>query len=61
MTAAWPDISDRHTLLTRKVTETPLHKQVPNRLLQRQLAGRSVSSIGFHEQLSVEAAQAMPL
>nr|XP_023673178.1 treslin isoform X1 [Paramormyrops kingsleyae] len=32
--------ADRHTLLTRKVTETPLHKQVPNRLLQRQLAGR---------------------
>ncbi|XP_048829373.1 treslin isoform X2 [Brienomyrus brachyistius] len=32
--------ADRHTLLTKKVTETPLHKQVPNRLLQRQLAGR---------------------
>ncbi|KAI4902695.1 hypothetical protein NFI96_028969 [Prochilodus magdalenae] len=33
---------DRHTLLTKKVSETPLHKQVSNRLLQRQRSGRSV-------------------
>ncbi|XP_041966788.1 treslin isoform X1 [Alosa sapidissima] len=32
--------SDHHSLLTKKVTETPLHKQVSNRLLQRQMTGR---------------------
>ncbi|XP_031688892.1 treslin isoform X2 [Oncorhynchus kisutch] len=31
---------DRHSLLTKKVTETPLHKQVSNRLLHRQQMGR---------------------
>ncbi|XP_036432110.1 LOW QUALITY PROTEIN: treslin [Colossoma macropomum] len=31
---------DRNTLLTKKVSETPLHKQVSNRLLQRQKSGR---------------------
>ncbi|KAL0967940.1 hypothetical protein UPYG_G00260130 [Umbra pygmaea] len=31
---------DRHALLTRKVTETPLHKQVSHRLLHRQKMGR---------------------
>ncbi|XP_052399798.1 treslin [Carassius gibelio] len=30
----------RHTLLTKKVSETPLHKQVSNRLLHRQRTGR---------------------
>ncbi|XP_018620505.2 treslin isoform X3 [Scleropages formosus] len=34
------DVSARHTLLTKKVAETPIHKQVSNRLLQRQRAGR---------------------
>ncbi|GAA6091465.1 treslin [Tachysurus ichikawai] len=31
----------RHTLLTKKVSETPLHKQVSNRLLYRQRNSRS--------------------
>ncbi|RXN17235.1 treslin-like isoform X1 [Labeo rohita] len=31
---------ERHTLLTKKVSETPLHKQVSNRLLHRQRTGR---------------------
>ncbi|XP_072529843.1 treslin [Salminus brasiliensis] len=31
---------DRHPLLTKKVSETPLHKQVSNRLLHRQKSGR---------------------
>ncbi|XP_028971149.2 treslin isoform X2 [Esox lucius] len=31
---------DRHALLTKKVTETPIHKQVSNRLLHRQKMGR---------------------
>ncbi|XP_026856744.2 treslin [Electrophorus electricus] len=31
---------DRHSLLTKKVSETPLHKQVSNRLLHRQKSGR---------------------
>ncbi|CAB1331720.1 unnamed protein product, partial [Coregonus sp. 'balchen'] len=31
---------DRHSLLTKKVMETPLHKQVSNRLLHRQQMGR---------------------
>ncbi|XP_016115844.1 treslin-like isoform X2 [Sinocyclocheilus grahami] len=34
----------RHTLLTKKVSETPLHKQVSNRLLHRQRTGRSGES-----------------
>ncbi|XP_051548860.1 treslin-like isoform X2 [Myxocyprinus asiaticus] len=34
------DVSEQHTLLTKKVTETPLHKQVSNRLLHRQRTGR---------------------
>ncbi|KPP69787.1 Treslin-like [Scleropages formosus] len=34
------DGTARHTLLTKKVAETPIHKQVSNRLLQRQRAGR---------------------
>ncbi|XP_051979224.1 treslin [Xyrauchen texanus] len=34
------DVSERHSLLTKKVTETPLHKQVSNRLLHRQRTGR---------------------
>ncbi|XP_070299047.1 treslin-like [Salvelinus sp. IW2-2015] len=33
---------DRHALRTNKVMETPLHKQVSNRLLHRQKMGRSV-------------------
>ncbi|XP_036400192.1 treslin [Megalops cyprinoides] len=35
------DSSDHHALLTKKVAETPLHKQVSNRLLQRQRTGRN--------------------
>lgn len=31
---------ERHALLTKKVSETPLHKQVSNRLLHRQRTGR---------------------
>ncbi|XP_017554944.1 treslin isoform X1 [Pygocentrus nattereri] len=31
---------DQHALLRKKVSETPLHKQVSNRLLQRQKSGR---------------------
>ncbi|KAM4734842.1 treslin isoform 2-T2 [Anableps anableps] len=31
---------EKHKLLTKKVCETPLHKQVSSRLLQRQKAGR---------------------
>ncbi|KAI1889764.1 hypothetical protein AGOR_G00166290 [Albula goreensis] len=34
------DSSDRHTLLTKNVAETPLHKQVSNRLLHRLKTGR---------------------
>lgn len=34
------DNDDRHTLLTKKVSETPLHKQVSSRLLHRQRTGR---------------------
>uniref|UniRef100_H3CYF8 Uncharacterized protein n=1 Tax=Tetraodon nigroviridis TaxID=99883 RepID=H3CYF8_TETNG len=34
--------SDQHRLLTRTVCETPLHKQVSKRLLQRQRMGSSV-------------------
>ncbi|XP_043083123.1 treslin isoform X2 [Puntigrus tetrazona] len=34
------DDDERHTLLTKKVSETPLHKQVSNRLLYRQRTGR---------------------
>ncbi|MBN3308951.1 TICRR protein, partial [Amia calva] len=34
------DVNDHHKLLTKKVTETPLHKQVSNRYLQRQMIGR---------------------
>lgn len=34
------DPDERHKLLTRKVCETPLHKQVSNRLLYRQRLGR---------------------
>ncbi|CAM4734760.1 unnamed protein product [Leuciscus chuanchicus] len=32
--------NERHTLLTKKVSETPAHKQVSNRLLHRQRTGR---------------------
>ncbi|XP_077067019.1 treslin isoform X2 [Siphateles boraxobius] len=32
--------NERHTLLTKKVSETPLHKQRSNRLLHRQRTGR---------------------
>ncbi|KAK7121407.1 hypothetical protein R3I93_022486 [Phoxinus phoxinus] len=32
--------NERHTLLTKKVSETPQHKQVSNRLLHRQRTGR---------------------
>lgn len=35
--------SERHTLLTKQVCETPPHKQVSSRLLQRQKMGRCVS------------------
>ncbi|XP_041073795.1 treslin-like [Polyodon spathula] len=34
-------VSDNHKLLTKKVSETPLHKQVSNRLLHRQIKGRN--------------------
>lgn len=34
------DNDERHTLLTKKVSETPLHKQVSSRLLHRQRTGR---------------------
>lgn len=34
--------SERHKLLTKKVSETPLHKQVSSRLLYRQKIGRCV-------------------
>ncbi|XP_030621135.1 treslin [Chanos chanos] len=34
------DDGKRHTLLTKKVSETPLHKQVSSRLLHRQMTGR---------------------
>uniref|UniRef100_A0A8C1Q4I8 Treslin N-terminal domain-containing protein n=1 Tax=Cyprinus carpio TaxID=7962 RepID=A0A8C1Q4I8_CYPCA len=34
------DDDERHTLLTKKVSETPLHKQVSNRFLHRQRTGR---------------------
>lgn len=33
---------ERHKLLTKKVCETPLHKQVSSRLLYRQKMGRCV-------------------
>ncbi|XP_074151239.1 treslin [Sminthopsis crassicaudata] len=35
------EIQDYHKLLTKRVSETPLHKQVSGRLLQRQIKGRS--------------------
>ncbi|XP_068954688.1 treslin isoform X2 [Petaurus breviceps papuanus] len=35
------EIQDYHKLLTKRVSETPLHKQVSRRLLQRQIKGRS--------------------
>ncbi|XP_074090205.1 treslin isoform X2 [Macrotis lagotis] len=35
------EIPDYHKLLTKRVSETPLHKQVSRRLLQRQIKGRS--------------------
>ncbi|XP_016425287.1 treslin-like isoform X2 [Sinocyclocheilus rhinocerous] len=38
------DDDERHTLLTKKVSETPLHKQVSNRFLHRQRTGRSGES-----------------
>ncbi|KAM9069604.1 treslin [Sarcophilus harrisii] len=34
------EIQDYHKLLTKRVSETPLHKQVSRRLLQRQIKGR---------------------
>lgn len=36
---------ERHKLLTKKVCETPAHKQVSGRLLQKQQQGRSVSQL----------------
>lgn len=36
---------ERHKLLTKKVCETPAHKQVSRRLLQRQQQGRSVPKL----------------
>ncbi|KAM5170391.1 treslin [Mantella aurantiaca] len=44
---------DHHKLLTKKVTETPKHKQITNRLLYRQIKGRcseSTSDIGIVEE-----------
>ncbi|XP_072474256.1 treslin isoform X2 [Notamacropus eugenii] len=35
------EIQGYHKLLTKRVSETPLHKQVSRRLLQRQIKGRS--------------------
>uniref|UniRef100_A0A3Q2CQ53 TOPBP1 interacting checkpoint and replication regulator n=1 Tax=Cyprinodon variegatus TaxID=28743 RepID=A0A3Q2CQ53_CYPVA len=35
-----PECEEKHKLLTKKVCETPLHKQVSSRLLQRQKIGR---------------------
>ncbi|CAI9573008.1 unnamed protein product, partial [Staurois parvus] len=35
---------DHHKLLTKKVTETPVHKQTSNRLLHRQIKGRCSES-----------------
>nr|XP_015199275.1 PREDICTED: treslin isoform X1 [Lepisosteus oculatus] len=37
-------VLDNRTLLTKKVTETPLHKQVSNRLLHRQMKGRKLDT-----------------
>lgn len=33
-------ISDHRTLLTKRVAETPLHKQISRRLLHKQIKGR---------------------
>ncbi|XP_020820618.1 treslin isoform X2 [Phascolarctos cinereus] len=38
---SFKQIQDYHKLLTKRVSETPLHKQVSRRLLQRQIKGRS--------------------
>uniref|UniRef100_A0A3Q2ZXU5 TOPBP1 interacting checkpoint and replication regulator n=1 Tax=Kryptolebias marmoratus TaxID=37003 RepID=A0A3Q2ZXU5_KRYMA len=38
-----PESEERHKLLTKKVCETPVHKQVSRRLLHRQKMGRYIS------------------
>ncbi|CAG01046.1 unnamed protein product, partial [Tetraodon nigroviridis] len=49
---------DQHRLLTRTVCETPLHKQVSKRLLQRQRMGRS--SVPAEEEGVVEESPVKP-
>ncbi|XP_039215100.1 treslin isoform X2 [Crotalus tigris] len=47
------DIKAHHKLLTKRVAETPLHKQMSRRLLQRQITGRSSdpgSDVGIVEE-----------
>ncbi|XP_058854971.1 treslin-like isoform X1 [Acipenser ruthenus] len=51
-------VSDNHKLLTKKVMETPLHKQVSNRLLHRQIKGRN--SITASEVCIVEESPVKP-
>ncbi|KAM9313269.1 treslin [Gastrophryne carolinensis] len=36
---------EHHKLLTKKVTETPAHKQISNRLLQKQIKGRRSENV----------------
>ncbi|XP_029430643.1 treslin [Rhinatrema bivittatum] len=55
---------NHHKLLTKKVTETPLHKQVSKRLLQKQIKGRcldSASDFGFVEESPEKIAGDMEL